>query len=254
MSVHDGSGGRDDGADGNGLAAQAGEYVLGLLGGEERARFERRLGTDPRLRAEVEAWERRLAPLALATEPVEPPPRVWSRIEASLRGAAPQVWVPPVRKARRPLPVGVWRAWALGATAAAAALAGLLVARPPWIGEQPPPVRLIAVLNDAQDRPAFLVSAAPGEQRVSALGVARPDELAGRVPELWALPDGGGAPVSLGLLDARGRIDRALPPAARELVRPGRAVAVSLEPPGGSPTGQPTGPVAYTGVLLSDPF
>jgi anti-sigma-K factor RskA len=29
-------------------------------------------------------------------------------------------------------------------------------------------------------------------------------------------------------------------------------LAVSVEPPGGSPTGQPTGPVVYTGKLLAD--
>ena len=35
------------------------------------------------------------------------------------------------------------------------------------------------------------------------------------------------------------------------MVRPSAALAVSLEPPGGSPTGKPTGPVLYQGRLLA---
>ena len=232
------------------LAAAAGEYVLGLLGGEARARFERRLATDAALRAEVTGWERRLAPLALSADPVEPPPHLWGRIEESLRAAPPRAWVPPVRASRAPQRgLALWRAWALGATAVAAVLAGLLIMRPAVLT----PVRLIAVLDDAQSRPAFLIKASPGGDEVSAVSVGSPDA-GGRVPELWLLPGADRPPVSLGLLDAAGRIDRPVPSGAGGLLTSGRAVAISLEPPGGSPTGQPTGPVAYTGVLLRDPL
>ena len=89
------------------LAASAGEYVLGLLGGEERARFERRLATDAGLRAEVAGWERRLSPLALSAEPVEAPPQVWERIEESLRAVPPRAWVPPVRVSRAQRKLGL---------------------------------------------------------------------------------------------------------------------------------------------------
>jgi len=33
-------------------------------------------------------------------------------------------------------------------------------------------------------------------------------------------------------------------------MQPGVVMAVSIEPPGGSPTGAPTGPVVYTGSIL----
>ena len=63
-------------------------------------------------------------------------------------------------------------------------------------------------------------------------------------------PEGGGNPRSLGLLKADGVtvLDRRrLPPA---LLAGGTALlAVSVEPPGGSPTGVPTGPVVYAGKL-----
>jgi anti-sigma-K factor RskA len=39
-----------------------------------------------------------------------------------------------------------------------------------------------------------------------------------------------------------------LPPGAS----PDGVIAVSVEPPGGSPSGQPTGPVIYTGKLIAE--
>lgn len=225
-------------------AAAAGEYVLGLLGGEERARFERRLATDGRLRAEVAGWEQRLAPLALSAEPVEPPPHVWARIEESLRAAPPRAWVPPVRSSRADRRLGLWRAWALGATAVAAVLAGLLIVRT----VPPAGPALVAVLEDQGSRPALLLRVAGGSLSTAPIAAL---DTRGRVPELWLLPGADAAPVSLGVLEPRGRSERPLPQQA-ELLAAGRSVAVSLEPPGGSPTGQPTGPVVYTGVLVRD--
>jgi len=71
----------------------------------------------------------------------------------------------------------------------------------------------------------------------------------GRVLELWSVPPDG-APRSLGLISADGSTvlsrDR-LPPT---LLKGGtQALAVSVEPPGGSTTGAPTGPVVYAGQL-----
>ena len=72
---------------------------------------------------------------------------------------------------------------------------------------------------------------------------------ANRVFELWSVPPQG-APRSLGLINSDGLtlLDRKKLPAT--LLRGGTAaLAVSLEPPGGSPTGAPTGPVVYAGKL-----
>ena len=82
----------------------------------------------------------------------------------------------------------------------------------------------------------------------------RPLELAavdgGRSLELWAIPVEG-KPVSLGLIprDGDGRIT--LSQTQQQLIRIPVVLAVSLEPQGGSPTGQPTGPVLYQGPLAS---
>ena len=58
-------------------------------------------------------------------------------------------------------------------------------------------------------------------------------------------------PQPLGLLDPAQEISLQLDPQAEAGVGPSAALAVSLEPPGGSPTGLPTGPVIYQGPLLA---
>ena len=64
--------------------------------------------------------------------------------------------------------------------------------------------------------------------------------------QLWALPPGATAPTSLGLIPAAGQIT-----VTPETIRPqpGMLIEISLEPPGGSTTGRPTGPVLFIGRL-----
>jgi anti-sigma-K factor RskA len=68
------------------------------------------------------------------------------------------------------------------------------------------------------------------------------------VYELWALPQGA-APKSLGVIPPGAIVRVPLPATAEELLTSIPALAVSLEPPGGSPTGQPTGPVLFSGSI-----
>ena len=61
--------------------------------------------------------------------------------------------------------------------------------------------------------------------------------------QLWALPPGASAPTSLALLPREaGRV--VVPDLAVRPV-PGMLVEITLEPPGGSPIGRPTGPVLF---------
>jgi anti-sigma-K factor RskA len=63
--------------------------------------------------------------------------------------------------------------------------------------------------------------------------------------ELWALPDSGAAPMSLGVLPDAGMQEHSLSVAQQQALAGASKVAVSLEPRGGSPTGAPTGPVLF---------
>lgn len=71
-----------------------------------------------------------------------------------------------------------------------------------------------------------------------------------RVPELWLIP-ADGKPGSLGVISLGGPQRVRVPETMLQLVAAGAALAVSLEPVGGSPTGLPTGPVVATGKLAT---
>lgn len=222
------------------LEALAGEYVLGNIAGPDCVAFEARLAQDPALQAAVTAWERRLAPLANAAPRVAPPPELWQRIERSI---APPPVAAVAPRAGWWASLALWRTSALAAAAAAAVLAIALLLQPA------PPALPVAVLADAEQRAGFLVAvdAANARLNVTALA-ARPE--AGRAFELWLVP-GQGQPRSLGLIPAVGSGQPALAPALARALAPGSTLAVSLEPEGGSPTGQPTGPVVYLGTLTA---
>jgi anti-sigma-K factor RskA len=222
-------------ADGGNLVAA--EYVLGVLGAEERREVERRLAQEPALASEVAFWEERLGGLADAVPPVTPPPQAWSRIDAALSAPAAQpasLWNS----------LEFWRAFGLGAGALATASIAALT----YLGLVPtPPAPLLATLGGSAGQPHF-VAAISGDHLVvvpAALLTSDP-----RALELWLIPSGD-RPHSLGLIQAGQPMRLSIPPALADRVTPDAALAVSLEPPGGSPTGLPTGPVIASGKLTS---
>lgn len=222
--------------DAEALDALAAEYVLGTLTAREAEAVRDALPGNPALAEAVAGWEARLAPLSALATPEAPPPGLWARIERTHgRGDMPAAIRPtlPVRRWRDP-----WRWGALGATAVAASLALLLVMRP--AGEP----RLMTVLLASADESAWIVEADGGRIRLAALN-PRPAP-PGRVLQLWALPQGAPAPTSLGLIPPAGRIE-----VRPTTIRPeaGMLIEITLEPPGGSPTGRPTGPIQFIGRL-----
>ncbi|HEX3210423.1 MAG TPA: anti-sigma factor [Geminicoccaceae bacterium] len=232
--------------------ALAAECVLGTLEPTARAAVRQRLRTDPELARLVELWEQRLGPLAAIVPPVEPPPAAWLGIVQAL--AAETRSAAPVRRVRvrhhGPLySVTFWRRCTFGAGALAAILAlylaGTELRRPP-----PATARYVAVLDRSAATPALIVTVDPaaGRATIRPLAVkAAPD----RALELWLIEGQGRQPRSLGLLDAEKETTLELPASINEAVRPSAAFAVSLEPRGGSPTGQPSGPVICQGPVLA---
>jgi len=218
--------------------ALAAQYVLGTLRGRARARFERLARSDAVLGDAVRQWEERLVPLAESLPPVRPPQRIWQAIRKRIRGDEPAA------RASMWANVGLWRGLALAGLAAAFVLAVALFTPAP----ERPEGTLIVVLA-AQDAKPALVASADRTGRVLTVKAIAPVELAAdRALELWALPDRGN-PRSLGLVAASGVVRLALPAPADQALQSVPALEVSLEPQGGSPTGQPTGPVLYTGPV-----
>ncbi len=231
--------------------ALAAEYVLGTLEPAARAGVQQRLQTDRELGRLVELWQERLAPLAEAVPPVEPPPLAWLGIAQALVAGAPPA--APRRRVRvrlrgRMYSVTFWR-WCTVAASALAAILALYIAgtslRPP----SAPSARFVAVLDRGDESPALIVTVEPAAKRMTIRPLATA-AVEDHALQLW-LVAGGAAPKSLGLLDPEHATTLDLPAQLEGTVRPSAALAVSLEPPGGSPTDRPTGPVIYQGPLLA---
>ena len=228
-------------ADGGNLTAA--EYVLGVLGAEERREVERRLAVEPALASDVAFWEDRLGGLADAVAPVAPPPDAWSRIEAAIDV--------PAAVASRPSSLwqsmAFWRTFAIGSAALAAASIAALA----YVGMVPSArAPLMATLGGTGGQPTFVaaVTASGNSLVVVPASLLTNDP---RAIELWLIPAGETRPRSLGLIQSGQPIRLDVPPDLARRLTPDAALAVSLEPPGGSPTGQPTGPVVALGKLTS---
>lgn len=220
--------------------ALAAQFVLGTLRGAARKRFARLAQARVVLDDAVRAWEERLLPLTEAIAPVAPPARVWAAILSRIQGsraafaAGRSLWAS----------LGLWRGLALAGFAMALALAVVMFAPTP----ERPEGTLVVVLAGQDAKPVLVASADRGGRYLTVKVVARVDLAADRALELWALPERGN-PRSLGLLPAVGVARVALPAPADAALQNVPALAVSLEPKGGSPTGLPTGPVLYSGPV-----
>ena len=231
----------------------AAEYVLGTLDGTERAAFAERLSGDARAREAVDAWERRFADLADRVEPVTPPSRVWEDVERAVQ-------VPTVAKmhtfkvidggGRGGVPAGLlasrnrWRTGALVGVLVAAALVAYIGNQRMLLNAGAAGQTYIAVVNRGGDKPALVVSVDLATRSVHVRPVSA-EAPAGKSLELWYVADNK-PPRSMGLVDRT----KTLPmPRETDLAA---TFAVSVEPPGGSRTGGPTGPVVYSGQLLQE--
>ncbi len=220
------------------------DYVLGTLDRAARRDAGLRLVADPAFLARVDAWQATLAPLDDATPPLAPPPAVWAGIAAAIDPAPRARPAPP--RARWWDSLALWRGLAL-AGSVAAALAVATVGPVPTPPTGAPPQLLVAALAASDGTP--LLSAAYDPLRGAVvLTPATQRHDSGKSPELWVI-EGSDPPRSLGVIDIAGPNAHALAPARLAGLRPGAVLAISIEPQGGSPTGQPTGPVVATGKL-----
>ena len=222
----------------------ASEYVLGTLRGGARRRFEGYMKADPALRTLVVNWETHLSPLAERLAPVSPHARVWTKIEARLAhsgekaasGSKGGLW----------MNLSFWRSVGLGASSLAVALVtAMLVLKP--IERSP---ILTAVL--AEDNNVARVFVEQQKSGLLTVKMVTPwKTMNGMALELWVVPKDG-APRSLGVINDTGETRLALV-GMEEKLSGGLVFALSKEPPGGSPTGQPTGSVMCKGAIAHMP-
>lgn len=210
----------------------AAEHALGLADAGARA------DSDAEFAAAVEAWRERFSPWLGGDREV--PPELWGRIERAL---------PANDDPARP-----WRFATVAASAVAALLLGVAVLRPdapgpvpaPQVAARQPAPMMVASLMPKEGAGVVTVTydARDGRMLVNPVRM----DAKGKAAELWVIP-ADGKPRSLGVVPDKAAATMLLAEERRAMMAGGVTLAVSLEPAGGSPTGQPTGPVVMTGIL-----
>jgi len=214
----------------NGLAS---EYVLGLLDPGEMRLVEERMALDPEFRDLVARWTEDLVTLTDDIPAIAPPRPLQGRLMQRLfpEEAAPKRgWV--------------WWPWLLGGVAAAAL--AVVALNPALIGRGIEPDYAARIA--AED--GSLVVEARFDRDTGRLEVSR---VAGEVPEgrdleLWLVDTATSTTTSLGVLP---REPTGVVTVSAELAPEfeSNALALSVEPLGGSPTGQATGDVVAIGAI-----
>jgi anti-sigma-K factor RskA len=260
----------------------AAEYVLGTLDGDERTQVETMMNVDQDFKALVESWERRLGELHAMVAAVEPPEHVWGKIRSAVTAIEPSAALrlpelstpPPIAPAAAAQPIVPpsadvitlssrarrWRGIAQGLTALAAclvALIGVQATRPDLLPEamRPKlpavaPLRpLVAVLSRDGGPPAFVmtVDVATKTFTIRRAGV---DPEGNKSYELWMVSDKFNQPRSLGIVGRGDFTPKAQLASYDKDTVDNATYAITLEPQGGSPTGQPTSAPIFAGKLI----
>jgi anti-sigma-K factor RskA len=250
-------------------------------------RWERRLGELQALVAPVEPpaplWGRIKAGLASAGQggelhlPEVPalPPRAETRVDAR----AAEIIHMRQRMQR-------WRGFSTITWLAAACLVGIVLVReykpdvlPPELRPQPQqvqvvtrtvekpvevvkevvrevpaarPAQFVAVFQKDEQSPAFLLTVDVDKRMVTVRPVAA-ERMADKTYQLWIAAQPGQPPRSLGLIGNDEFTVRAALADYDPAVISNATYGISLEPLGGSPTGQPTGPVIHARLVQATP-
>ncbi|MEA5162624.1 anti-sigma factor [Cereibacter johrii] len=209
----------------------AAEYAMGLLEGDEHRAVRARVGRDPGFAARVNEWEAQLSQMA-DLDPVAAPHSTRAALMARL--------FPAPRRLPLWQRLGLWQALAGGAITAALLLA--------FVAFQPNErTRATAVYsaeiasNEGDFRVVALVDLQSEEVILARTAGAAPE---GRILQVWA--HGPDEPAqSVGLWPEGDNVRLRLP-AEIAAVQDVLTLGVSEEPPGGSPTGRPSGRVFGT--------
>ena len=215
----------------------AAEYVLGTLRGGARRRFEGWMHNDADLRNITAEWHQRLAPMSEFAGAVVPPKSVWTGIERRLnlkaKSSGALSWLNDN--------LGFWRNLGLVSTGLAAMLMVIVLTNRPV---DTPNIAYVATLTDDKSQTALLLTADEQHRTLEARVVTTAALAADKSLHLWAVTKAGKAR-SLGVLaDKRDSFTLTASAIGADVA----ALAVSLEPKGGSPDPNgPTGPVLYKG-------
>jgi anti-sigma-K factor RskA len=217
----------------------AGEYVLGVLSFKDRQVVEERMRRDRPFAAIVSRWEANLSTFNDDYDVVTPSQETFKQVEARLFGSPDRASVPNH---------GLWNSVLFWRSLTAASLlltAAALVLAFAAVSPPKPGAPLVAEMSAPGSQVNLLASyeAQSGRMKIIPVAAGKPEE---KSLELWMVP-ATGAPKSLGIFPPGQTGELVVPADMRSSIGVGTTFAVSLEPFGGSPTGQATGPIVASG-------
>lgn len=224
------------------ISALAAEYVIGTLRGRARDRFDALKAKHPKIQEQVWYWEGQLNQMAADMPAVEPRPELWQKISEQLNLHDNVISLQQPANEAKPSS-SVWQWISSVAIAASIVMAVLLISSTP---KQEPLITGVAVFSNEQSEILWSLDISDDELRI------KPTEklpmLSNNDYQLWIVPKSGADPISISLLPQRGQLvlEQGLALELNEIA----ALAVSLEPLGGSPTGQPTEVLFATEIVL----
>jgi anti-sigma-K factor RskA len=216
----------------------AAEYVLGTLPSAERVVVSERIRTERAFARLVDEWTTRLSPLDDAYGEMYAPESVKKAVDAKLfAGAAASAqgfWQN----------LYFWRALTFAAMAVAGvAILPNLRTSGPDLPALPP---IIAPMQSDTGEVRFVALYQPGSDEIR-ISRVKAEKGADRDYELW-LVDDGAKPQSMGVIPDLGEVRLKVKAEFIAKINAGDAFAVSVEPTGGSPTGEASGPIIAVGV------
>lgn len=257
--------------------ALSAEYVLGTLDGKSRSRYERMIIDSMILRRNMWQWEKKLNGLGESLHEIAPDEKVWKEVEQRLRFRDENVvegpWKSDVGKEEHEKSVEPcsdleiknldqiqkkeskitfdkikepwWKTNIAASLILAASIvsAALLLPQPQTFNTG---FEQMAVIQGRKSETLWLIEIHDDSLKIRSTKKIQQNGI--QDYELWMVASDGRAPISLGLLPKKGV--KLLPkPAIFDQVKIA-ALAVSLEPLGGSPNGEPT-LVLYTTELVN---
>ncbi len=220
----------------------AAEYVFGTMSARVRRRFQAIQRALPAAEQAVQAWERRLTPLARSVPPEQPSAAAWEAIDRRTRG----------QPSRPVAPAFAWLAWlrpVLGVAFGVVATLALVRLYPTAVVPVDAivqergtlPESYVGLLTDSANNPVVLASSTRHGRIMSIKILRKVDVPPGKVLQLWALPKDGAA-FPLGVVPSEGKGSFRMVDTSEKLLFSVPRLAISAED---APAGAGTAPAPY---------
>lgn len=220
---------------------RAAEYILGTLPDAERQQVAADRLSDTELDGYIHEWQQRLEPLLATISEATPREELLAKIEAQLpvNTVSDSASVENIFSLRKQ--IQRWRNIAIATSSLAASLAAFILFAPADSHLAEP---FVAVFQQDDQQPAFLMSVNLETQQLTVRPITATGQL-GKSYQLWIKADLlGDKPRSLGLLESLDQPTLKRVDFDSEVLQ-NALFGISVEPEGGSPTGQPTGPAIH---------